>query len=190
MRKSLKREIVKQWENANRPQWTLAQTVEVAIECDKHITPTPAPKFRQARQQNDAKYLKRWVQGCRFSWLKDQAETQNKIPKTDPQVKKIGDSLLSHINFVLDTVSGDDHVLRFKLNRWIYARLHQKEVQSKKPIKKELWNSGNKQCSKCHKKFKTIKNVEIHRKDQNKIYSIDNCVLVCKECHEKMHTHK
>jgi len=186
MRKSLRREIIKQWENANCPQWTVAQTVKVAIECDKHIHPTPAPKFREALQQNDEKYLKQWVQGCRFSWLKEKPETKNHILRADPKIKTIGDSLLSHINFVLDTISADDQVLRFKLNRWIFTRLQKKEIQSKKPIKEELWNSGNKQCSECHKEFKTMKNVEIHRKDQNKIYSIKNCVLVCKECHEKI----
>jgi hypothetical protein len=186
MQKSLKSEIIKQWKNSNCPQWTVTQTVKVAIECDKKINPPPAPRFREALQKNDEKYLKQWVQGCRFPWLKEKSETKKQILRADPKIKTIGDNLLNHINFVLDTVSADDQTLRFKLNRWIYTRLHQKEIQFKRPIKKELWISGNKQCSECRKEFKTMKNVEIHRKDQDKIYSIENCVLVCKECHEKI----
>ena len=131
-------------------------------------------------------------------WYKSQIKTgkikthkqikQFKNGQIDPKVKKIGDEILNHINFVMDISSGDDANLRFKLNRWVYSRLLQSEIKAKRPIKKKLWESGMNTCQapKCNKIFKSLKNVEIHRKNQQKIYSIENCILVCRECHEKL----
>jgi hypothetical protein len=66
----------------------------------------------------------------------------------------------------------------------------QAEIRAKRPIKKQLWNSGMKSCqtSGCGKEFKTLKNVEIHRRNNSKGYSVENCILVCRECHEKNNT--
>jgi len=184
MKSSLKAEIIKQWETNNKPAWSTDDTLKIAINCDKKFTNPHAPRFRKAVEQNDKKYLKVWIQGCRFPWLKEKIKKQ--LSKPDSKIKNIGDGLLYHINFVLDTASAGDETLRFKLNRWVYTRLHQKEIQSKRPIKKQLWESGNKQCAKCGEPFNTKKNIEIHRVNPDKIYSIENCVLVCKACHEKM----
>lgn len=68
--KSLRSEIIKQWENKNKPDWSADDTLKIALSCDKTLTSPPAPKFRKAVEKNDKKYLKTWVQGCRFSWLK------------------------------------------------------------------------------------------------------------------------
>lgn len=105
----------------------------------------------------------------------------------NPEVKKIGDELLNHVNFVLDIAAGNDAELRFKLNRWVYARLQLAERRMKDPIKKQLFDSGIKSCQApgCGKAFTTLKNVEIHRKDGEIAYSIKNCMLVCRKCHEK-----
>ena len=106
---------------------------------------------------------------------------------TDPEVKKIGEHLLNHVNFVLDIAAGNNAELRFKLNRWVYARLQLTERRMKDPIKKQLFDAGIKACQApgCGKTFASLKNVEIHRKNNERAYSIKNCMLVCRQCHEK-----
>lgn len=122
--------------------------------------------------------------------MKNMAKLPSKVVKTDPKVKKIGDQILNHINFVLDISAKNNSDFRFKINRWVYSRLLQAEIRTKRPIKKQLWNSGMKSCqvSGCGKQFNTLKNVEIHRKNNSKGYSVENCILVCRDCHEKDNT--
>lgn len=90
-----------------------------------------------------------------FAWCRSQIRTgkikstqtlPSKAPKTDPDVKKIGDQILNHINFVLDMSTKSNADLRFKINRWVYSRLLQAEVRAKRPIKKQLWNGGMRSC--------------------------------------------
>jgi hypothetical protein len=107
------------------------------------------------------------------------------VSAPDPKVKRIGDHLLKQIRFVLDEFCGDDERLRFKVNRWVFSRLLIDERKAKKPIKEYLWKNGAKQCSDCGRVFESIKGVEIHRIDRNQVYSIDNCVLLCRPCHAK-----
>lgn len=134
-----------------------------------------------------------------FAWYRSQIKTgkiktskqiQSRTIKADPEVKRIGDEILKHINFILDISAKNNSDLRFKLNRWVYSRLMQSEIKIKRPIKKQLWESGIKSCQapNCGKIFTTIKNIEIHRKDNSKGYSVENCILVCRECHEKNNT--
>lgn len=113
---------------------------------------------------------------------------QNKTRPRDPIIKKVGDEILNHVKFIIDITSGDNVNLKFKLNRWVYSRLLYSEIKEKKPIKKKLWESGINFCQvpRCNNIFKSLKNVEIHRKNQQTAYSIKNCILVCRECHEKL----
>ena len=106
-------------------------------------------------------------------------------PENENKVKEIGDSLLNHVRMVVREISKDDEDFEFKLNRWVYQRLMQDERAKKKPIKKELWELGMNSCQGCNKKFKSLKGVEIHRIDSSKAYSIDNCELLCKPCHQE-----
>ena len=103
----------------------------------------------------------------------------------EDKVKRIGDEILGHARFVIGVASRNDEQMRFKLNRWVYARLMQDEIREKRPVKHTLWDSGIKACQRCGQKFKSIKGVEIHRKDSNKTYSVENCQLLCRECHQK-----
>ena len=101
------------------------------------------------------------------------------------KVKRVGDAVLHHVRFIIDMAAGSDEVIRFKLNRWVYGRLQQDEIQQKRPVKQELWDSGVRSCQRCGKEFESIKGVEIHRKDREKIYSVENCELLCRQCHQK-----
>jgi len=108
-----------------------------------------------------------------------------KMETKEDKVKRIGDEILKHARFVIEIAAGNDAQMRFKLNRWVYARLHQEEIREKRPVKQALWDSGIRACQRCRRKFKSIKGVEIHRKDSRKIYSVGNCQLLCRECHQK-----
>ena len=105
-------------------------------------------------------------------------------PKEENHVKRIGDAILNHVRFMINETAKEDTDLRFKLNRWVYTRLQQEEIRKKRPIKQKLWDSGIHSCQSCGKEFKTIKGVEIHRKDLSTGYSVTNCELLCRSCHQ------
>jgi len=104
----------------------------------------------------------------------------------DSEVKRIGDEILNHVRFLVAEMAGDDLDKRFKLNRWVLSRLLQDEIRVKRPIKKALWDSGQKACQACRQAFASLKGVEIHRKDQNAGYVAANCELLCRECHQEL----
>lgn len=103
---------------------------------------------------------------------------------SENRVKQIGDAILKHIRSVMNTACGEEQDFRFKVNRWVYRRLQQDEIRVKRPIKKHLWNSGIRSCQSCGNPFDDLKGVEIHRKDSRRNYSNDNCLLLCRPCHE------
>jgi len=104
----------------------------------------------------------------------------------DPAVKRIGDEMLRQVRFILDLAAGPDDLMRFKLNRWVFSRLLQDEIRIKRPIKKRLWDSGSKKCKACGQPFKSLKGVELHRSKSSMGYSIENCELLCRECHQEI----
>ena len=104
----------------------------------------------------------------------------------DPEVKRIGDQILNHVRFIIETAAGDDPDLKFKLNRWVFARLLQDEIRIKRPIKQASWDSGMRSCQACGARFESLKNVELHRKIQGRGYAIENCELLCRECHQQL----
>jgi len=113
------------------------------------------------------------------------APAQGPAPK-DPEVKRIGDPILDHVRFDIGLAAGDDYDLRFRLNRWIFARLQQDEIRVKRPIKKKLWDDGMQSCQACKQPFTKLKGVELHRTDASKGYSVGNCELLCRECHQEL----
>ena len=104
----------------------------------------------------------------------------------DPEVKRLADPVLNHVRFVVGVAAGDDQDLRFRINRWIFARLMQDEIRVKRPIKKRLWDSGMRSCQACGQEFGSLKGIEIHRKEPTKGYSLENCELLCRECHQEL----
>ena len=104
----------------------------------------------------------------------------------DPEVKRIGDAILNHVRFTIELAAPENQDLRFKVNRWVFSRLLQDEVRVKRPIKKKLWESGPRACQACREPFSSLKGVELHRKDPNRSYSVENCELLCRQCHEEI----
>ena len=103
----------------------------------------------------------------------------------DPEVKRIGDAILKHARFVI-SLSSQDTDFRFRVNRWVFSRLLQDEIRVKRPIKKKLWDMGMQSCRACKEPFSSLKGVEIHRKDGDIDYSVENCELLCRECHQEL----
>jgi hypothetical protein len=103
----------------------------------------------------------------------------------EDKVKRIGDEVLEHARFVIALAAKDDAQMYFKLRRWVYQRLLQEEIREKRPIKQALWDSGIRACQKCGDGFRTIKGVEIHRKNADEVYSVENCQLLCRKCHQE-----
>jgi hypothetical protein len=104
----------------------------------------------------------------------------------DPEIKRIGDRILKDVRSEITLAAGDDEDQRFKINRWVFARLHNDEIRIKRPIKKKLWDSGMQSCQACSQPFASVKGVEIHRKDASRRYSPANCELLCRECHQEL----
>ncbi len=106
-----------------------------------------------------------------------------RTPEND-RIKPIGDKILERARLDIELAARDDVRLRFKLRRWVYARLMQEEIREKRPIKRALWDSGVRACQGCGRTFSTLKGVEIHRKDGDEVYSVENCQLLCRKCHQ------
>jgi len=111
--------------------------------------------------------------------------TRGPAPR-EPEVKRLGDPILNHVRLMLDLAAGDDEAKRFKLNRWVFSRLLQDEIRVKRPIKRKLWDAGTRSCQACGQPFKALKGVELHRKDESQGYSLANCELLCRECHQEL----
>ncbi len=74
----------------------------------------------------------------------------------------------------------------FYANRYIFARLNLDERKTKTKIKQELLSSEP-VCRFCHKSFDSAKGVNLHRLDDNRAYSKDNCALMHPDCHQQYH---
>ena len=101
----------------------------------------------------------------------------------DPKVKEIGDPVIKSARATMRATAGTDEDLYFRINRWVFSRLHSEEIRTKRPIKKKLWDSGQRACQACGEIFKSLKGVEIHRKSPMLRYSAENCELLCRDCH-------
>lgn len=104
----------------------------------------------------------------------------------DAEVKRKGDPILNRVRLAVSSAAGQDADLKFRLNRWVFSRLQQDEIRAKRPIKRELWDRGVRACQACNQPFHSLKGVELHRKNEMLGYSVDNCELLCRECHQEL----
>jgi hypothetical protein len=95
-------------------------------------------------------------------------------------------SLLAETRERIKEVSGDNPDEWFYANRFIFARLNLDERKTKTKIKQELFEI-NDPCDFCGEPFETKTGVHIHRRDGDRAYSFDNCVLMHPECHRQHH---
>src|SRR5262249_25054346 len=66
--------IQRAWINAGKPSWDVERTVREAIHVDTRLEQesnnNPAPEFRANRQRKNGQYLRQWIRGCKFDWLR------------------------------------------------------------------------------------------------------------------------
>ncbi|WP_277058316.1 HNH endonuclease [Trichlorobacter lovleyi] len=128
------------------------------------------------------KYLKKYVKQINNDIINNQ-----KGPKAkDAYIKQYGDYIISELKKEMLIYVRNDKDRYFALNRYVWRRLRNFESKPRLEIKKELLEKNGSICSnrKCNAKVKKS-NLDVHRKDHNKAYSISNCVLLCKECHKR-----
>jgi hypothetical protein len=72
--RSLRGLVHEEWINAGQPLWDIDRTLKAAIEADTYLEQNglgnPAEEFRASRKVNQLPYMRLWVRGCKFNWLK------------------------------------------------------------------------------------------------------------------------
>lgn len=132
--------VIARWEEVGRPHWSVTETLEVAAELDVELETralSPAPRFREARQSDERRYLKQWIKGCRFPWLySPEASAED---RSEPAVGsgtnrrlgteelKLANSLLDLIRSRIDELAGADERLRFAYRRKVAKELQYDE---------------------------------------------------------------
>lgn len=96
------------------------------------------------------------------------------------------DEILRQTKAMIQEYAGDDADKLFYANRYVFARLQLSERLEKSVIKKQLMEAGAK-CHGCGGAIESPKNINVHRVDGGQGYSLENCVLMHGECHQKFH---
>ena len=97
--------------------------------------------------------------------------------------------ILTTVREAIRGYAGDDPDKWFYANRFVYARLQLDERRTKTQIKRELLQAG-KPCHYYNIPFDERTGVCLHRLDEDRGYSRDNCVLMHSHCHVDHHKHK
>jgi hypothetical protein len=137
--------------------------------------------WKKKEKNNVIRYLKEYIRQINIDELNSQ-----KGPKAkDPIVKQHGDYFIKNLREKMQNCFRSDEHRLFALNRYIWVRLRELEAKPKREIKKILLDNNGPVCSGkgCKTKSK-ISDLDVHRKDHLKMYSISNCVLLCKKCHK------
>lgn len=137
--------------------------------------------WRKKEKNVVMKYLREYVRKINVDILNNQ-----KGPKAkDPIIKQNGDYIIEYLKGKMMEFVNNDEYKFFALNRYVWVRLKLLESKPKAKIKKELLEKNGNVCSnkKCKTKTK-VSDLDVHRKDNFKEYSISNCVLLCKKCHK------
>lgn len=130
------------WRASGKPRWSVAQTVDVAVEVDRSLEErglNPAPRFREHRTSDDRLSMRAWVLGTRFPWLQGRRGSEQAATGTNsnsggtsnrrltPTELGIANSLLDLVRSRIDEFAGDDARLRFAYKRKIAKELQYDE---------------------------------------------------------------
>ena len=94
--------------------------------------------------------------------------------------------ILENVRALIQEHSKGDADRWWYANRFVFARLQLDERKIKTGVKKSLLEPAPK-CHLCGKPFETQKGIHLHRLDDSKGYSQQNCVLMHAECHQQHH---
>ena len=100
----------------------------------------------------------------------------------DQRVKLLGDEILNHVRDWMDRECQNDPDLHFLVNRWVSSRLLSDSRKESERVKKSIMESG---MSECQGSGPHDGNNEVHRLDESKRYTEDNCIILCKACHKR-----
>ncbi len=85
--------------------------------------------------------------------------------------------------------SGGDPDKWFYANRYVFARLQLDERKTKTGIKRQLIDSQH-SCAYCGKPIDSKLGLHLHRIDESRGYSLENCALMHRDCHERHHAER
>ena len=94
--------------------------------------------------------------------------------------------ILEHVRQLIIEHSDGDPDKWWYANRFVFARLMLDERKTKSGVKKRLFEAKA-ACHRCGQPFEVKKSVNLHRLDQDKGYSDENCVLMHSQCHQDHH---
>ena len=95
--------------------------------------------------------------------------------------------ILDQVRKFIEKYAGNDPDKWWYVNRYVFDRLMLDEGRTKAGVKKRLFDSSP-CCHYCHEPFESIKGVYIHRVNDGRGYSDENCVLMHGKCHEQYHS--
>ncbi len=90
--------------------------------------------------------------------------------------------ILDETRKAISDCAGNDPDKWFYANRFVFARLQLDERRTKTQVKKDLLAAG-KPSHYCREPIDNKVGIHLHRRDGNRGYSADNCVLMHGECH-------
>ena len=94
--------------------------------------------------------------------------------------------ILQNVRRSINKAAGTDPDRQFVVNRYVYQRLQGDERKPHKNLKEALYKD-NPCCDGCKKKLRNLRGINIHRKDSQKTYLLQNCVLMHPRCHTELH---
>ena len=94
--------------------------------------------------------------------------------------------ILERARSQIKEAAGRDSDIRFKINRYVYARL-QLDEKKEKPKKADLFDKQKGLCRICGERIDNIKDTDTHRINEELGYDdANNVVLVHRSCHQRM----
>jgi len=69
---NFKQQVKELWQESDSPNWNYDKTLTACVDANDSFVKlhrNPAPKFRDALEDNDETYIKLWIMGCHFNWL-------------------------------------------------------------------------------------------------------------------------
>ena len=98
--------------------------------------------------------------------------------------------ILEQLRKQIKAAAGENSVDRFKINRYVYARL-QGDEKKKKPKKADLFDKQKGFCAICKKRISNIKDTDTHRINDKLGYDdINNVELVHRSCHQQIQSNQ
>jgi hypothetical protein len=94
--------------------------------------------------------------------------------------------ILQDVRQKIKAAAGSDPDRWFYLNRYVFARLQLDGRAQNEMIRNGLFQNSP-YCHHCENELLEIRGIELHRLESDRGYSVENCVLIHRECHQKLH---